>query len=184
MSGREYFNHTTHLAIAAPAVRMVAVHAHAYRPTGDEPRDPRSGLAVAVDLVPVVAIRSQVSVKYWRPAPEDSRTTHAKPASLDPQHLLLEGFRRHEETVEDTALVLSRNFGLIGLDALAAMEGGPIPVAVCPWPPEEDEARLAPMMEAAKAWAIGGLQSIDPQVAAKLESLRAAVARKSAEVVA
>jgi hypothetical protein len=131
------------VALVAPAVRVVIVHAFAWN-EGDE-------LRTAHVVYPVVAIRSSVVDRYDRPREEGEHPPRALP---DREAMLAAGWSYRGRDVEEDLLIITSDFDLCPASlALGACNAESRPVA-CPWPAEEDAERLADVIDDLKAGAI------------------------------
>lgn len=117
------------VALAAPAVRFVVVSVSC----GEDGR-------AESYTDPVTAVRSTV-VDVYR---ADGREPRRAPSHRE---MIAEGWRYDGREVRDELLVHTDDLGLSDLDcAFGGMATLCFRVVPCPWPPGEDEERLAPVV--------------------------------------
>lgn len=156
VSRRVSYDHIEHFAVTTPAIRMMVVHAYVdeepLRPVVENPK-------FVVEFLPVLAIRSEVHVTYTRPRRSGDGDGPHIPTLIDPASLRSEGWRAEYRIYHDTPLVAYwSDMGITGADELSGSSSS-YNVAACPWPPEEDETRLARKIEAAKEEALWNYRS-------------------------
>jgi hypothetical protein len=162
----KFESHTlpTALAMTTPAVRMVVVEMWGQRPErfeetegpdamGNWPDEPRHR------FIPVLALVGRHVDDYSR------RATGSGPPLTAPtwrgmheKGWVYEGFE-----LKFDALILEENYGLIlASDAYASTANVVYDLAVCPWPADEDEDRLAPIVAELREGLRGKLAMAEP----------------------
>ena len=121
------------VALCTPAIRTVVVRASAWRET------PNSPLEVEHEIVPVLAMRATTSRCYGHEE-RDAEEYFEEAALLDNGWY----FDHVAESVEP--ILADRELGLVGLDDTSCSNTAEEIVA-CPWPEDEDEDRLAKVIE-------------------------------------
>jgi hypothetical protein len=144
---RKWAHESRHLAVSlcAPAVRLVVVGAWAYR-------ERQGGWAAASAVRPVVALQAALTRAFAKPYAGPDPPSGAGTEN----DLLKAGWRLAGEESNTTALVVDPEYGLIGYDdpLVGDYENGERQLVPAPWPPAEDEERLAPVVAEMKQRAL------------------------------
>jgi hypothetical protein len=123
------------VALATPAVRMVCIAA--YHTPSAETGEPEG---VFHEVAPVLALRSTAQVEYRRAMARGG-------VGLDVTHeeLVAAGWRPSLQWVRHDALVLDTDSGEVvdTVEHFGGCDHCEWVLELAPWPPEEDEARLA-----------------------------------------
>lgn len=135
----EEFYLTTAVALCAPAMRMVVVAVWATRfPDGTWESDD-------YEIFPVLAIQAQHRHCYRRPY------TGSLARNTAPEHEALVAlgwtYDGGSSGLEYDALIWTEDFGLSDASLVCNAENMYHNIVACPWPAEEDEEQLAPIIE-------------------------------------
>lgn len=99
--------------------------------------------APAVEVIPIVALATKNRVVYIKAAPRD------KPPPFFNTHdaLLSGGWRVQERGVCVQPIIIDPQTGTLEIVASLQQPGLVRRIVACPWPPEQDNERLAPDLE-------------------------------------
>ena len=123
---------TLAVALMAPAVRIVVVNAWCFE-RADGPNE------TGHELLPVLGLSARVAASFSRAhVPNDWR----RPPTI--ASAVRDGWCHDGTDATFDAIVIDPESGRIGpADEMLSAENEAHAVAACPWPPEEDEVRLA-----------------------------------------
>lgn len=134
---------TSAVALMAPTVRLVVVNAWCFG-RADGPNE------TGHELLPVLGLSARVAASFSRAhVPNDWR----RPPTID--KAVRDGWSHEDTGATFDAIVIDPESGRIGpADEMLCAENEAHAVAACPWPLEEDETRLAGVIERVKREAV------------------------------
>lgn len=120
--------------LCPPAVRMVVINAWAWAEDGK--------VLGASQVLPVLALQAAVTRRFRKLTHEERYPD----TSGTERELIEKGWNLDEQDARVSALICDKEYGLIAHDDLLFESDNSLMRLVCtPWPPEEDEKRLAPI---------------------------------------
>jgi len=125
----------TSVTLCQPAVRMLAIEACA----DDDPNWEQD-----FTIYPVVAVQSRVGLQFAIEVPWGSSPFQWPTAAKLIEH----GWEFSRHVLEDKALIFNEEYGLIAADdEIIECSNTAVGTIVTPWPPSEDNEKLAPLKE-------------------------------------